>query len=611
MAQQKLIKHSKRQRTGAVTTSIRTLLPSVLLLTILCFDPQNSISIRSISSNSYLCATAFVQPSSFTWIGITDSNHRTVGRSLFVSKLNNPQEDLHKQQQQQQDDDEKGSGEYDPLFDITTIETNQDSSTTFRVNDMSLSQPTKEQQNNNEEGVVYDLYNNNFYDKEEEDDNDDLYSKPPQSSSSTTTTTNENWLRDNDDLLTEREDRLYVDEHGRRRKVETCILVGVEDAKTRQQRKRFSSSSSSSYNSNDNDNENSLVTYTHPEEEALYFSLTESLTEMRELIATSGMEVVGEIVQRMNEVNPRTYVGTGKLKDVQALLERMDCCTVVFDAELTPGQQKTLENALNKEIIQNDFMGAEQIGEIKVVDRTALILDIFAQHAKTLEGKLQVDLALHVYRKPRLTKMWTHLERQSGSGGVGLRGPGESQLEIDKRLVRDRIHTLQKKIESVKDRRSIHRKGRSKLGLPTLAFVGYTNSGKSTLLNTLTRAGVMAEDILFATLDPTTRRVKLPGLKTHPEVLVTDTVGFVQKLPTALIAAFRATLEEVKEADVLVHVMDVSSYDYNNNHHHHSDEESNDDEEEHIGGVWKKTRKGRNGRTFRNRSRQQTHYTSV
>jgi len=168
-------------------------------------------------------------------------------------------------------------------------------------------------------------------------------------------------------------------------------------------------------------------------------------------------------------------------------------------------------------------------------------------------------LALHEYRKPRLTKMWTHLERQSGAGGVGLRGPGESQLEIDKRLIRDRIIVLKRKIDSVQKQRNIHRKGRSNLGLPVLALVGYTNSGKSTLLNYLTRAGVMAESMLFATLDPTTRKVKLPGLKTHPEVLLTDTVGFIQKLPTQLVAAFRATLEEVKEADVLVHVIDASN----------------------------------------------------
>jgi len=208
-------------------------------------------------------------------------------------------------------------------------------------------------------------------------------------------------------------------------------------------------------------------------------------------------------------------------------------------------------------MLQNDFLVQDQ--EIKVIDRTALILDIFAQHARTREGKLQVDLALHEYRKPRLTKMWTHLERQSGAGGVGLRGPGESQLEIDRRLVRDRIITLKKKISDVQKQRTIHRRGRKRTGLPILSLVGYTNAGKSSVLNSLTRAGVMAESMLFATLDPTTRKVRLPGESTHPEFLLTDTVGFIQKLPTNLVAAFHATLEEVREADVLVHVIDVSN----------------------------------------------------
>ena len=158
------------------------------------------------------------------------------------------------------------------------------------------------------------------------------------------------------------------------------------------------------------------------------------------------------------------------------MLEENEACTVVFDAELTPGQQKALENAFNKKVIQNDFLVQE--GEIKVLDRTALILDIFAQHAKTREGRLQVELALHEYRKPRLTKMWTHLERQSGAGGVGLRGPGESQLEIDKRLIRDRIITLKQKIDDVQKQRTIHRRGRARTGLPVLSIVGYTNAGK-------------------------------------------------------------------------------------------------------------------------------------
>lgn len=333
------------------------------------------------------------------------------------------------------------------------------------------------------------------------------------------------FTREQADILEEREDRLFL--HGR--PIERCILVGVEDLS--QRRKRNADESS--------------------------FTLEESLTEMRELIRTAGMEIVGEVTQRLPEVNPKTYVNSGKVVEADALLKELNCCTVVFDAELTPGQQKALENAFNKKLLQNDFLLQE--GEIKVIDRTALILDIFAQHAKTREGKLQVDLALHEYRKPRLTRMWTHLERQSGAGGVGLRGPGESQLEIDKRLVRDRIITLKQKIDEIQKQRSMRRRGRERMGLPILSLVGYTNSGKSTLQNYLTRAGVLAESMLFATLDPTTRKVKLPGHKTHPEILLTDTVGFIQKLPTHLVAAFRATLEEVKEADVLLHVIDVSN----------------------------------------------------
>jgi GTP-binding protein HflX len=351
------------------------------------------------------------------------------------------------------------------------------------------------------------------------------------------------FYRDDDDMMSEREDRNYVDDKGIRKKVERCILVGVEDL-TVQRRAR----KAEKYFDPLADEETA---------DAPVFSLEESLTEMRELIRTAGLEIGGEITQRLQKVEPRTYIGTGKVLECKALMEETDSTTIVFDAELSPGQQKSLENAFNRNAIENDFLGVGD-REIKVVDRTALILDIFAQHAKTREGKLQVDLALHEYRKPRLTKMWTHLERQSGAGGVGLRGPGESQLEIDKRLVRDRIIVLKKKIDDVQKQRSMHRKGRQRTGLPILAVVGYTNAGKSSLLNYLTRAGVLAEAMLFATLDPTTRKVKLPGYKTHPEVLLTDTVGFIQKLPTNLVAAFRATLEEVEEADVLIHVIDVS-----------------------------------------------------
>lgn len=349
------------------------------------------------------------------------------------------------------------------------------------------------------------------------------------------------YYRDEEDILTEREDRLYTDARGIRRTVEKCILVGVEDLSVQRKAKK-------------------AELYHDPLSEGAEppcFTLDESMIEMRELVRTAGLEIVGEITQKLQEVNSKTYIGSGKVQEAKALMEETCCRTIIFDAELSPGQQKSLENAFNRNLLQNDFLVQDQ--EIKVVDRTALILDIFAQHAKTREGKLQVDLALHEYRKPRLTKMWTHLERQSGAGGVGLRGPGESQLEIDKRLVRDRIILLKKKIDDVQKQRTIHRRGRKKSGLPILSLVGYTNAGKSSVLNCLTRAGVLVESMLFATLDPTTRKVKLPGNHTHPEFLLTDTVGFIQKLPTNLVAAFRATLEEVEEADVLVHVIDVSN----------------------------------------------------
>jgi len=385
-----------------------------------------------------------------------------------------------------------------------------------------------------DDDISEDDGNLNFW-MEDEDENNDYDSNDL----STTQRQIPSYLRDEEEMLTEREDRLYATTSNRQRTVEACILVGVDDISEERQQHRTGGTTTT------------------------IFTMEESMKEMRELIKTAGMELKGEITQRLQEPNPRTYVGTGKLAETQEMAKLRHACTIVFDAELTPGQQKSLENAFNKNILQNDFLGSEG-REIKVIDRTALILDIFAQHAKTREGKLQVDLALHEYRKPRLTRMWTHLERQSaggsgGSGFVGLRGPGESQLEIDKRLIRDRIITLKKKIDSVQKQRDLHRRGRDNSGLPVLALVGYTNSGKTTLLNYLTRAGAMAENMLFATLDPTTRKVKLPGFKTHPEVLLTDTVGFIQKLPTQLIAAFRATLEEVREADVLVHVIDVSN----------------------------------------------------
>lgn len=278
------------------------------------------------------------------------------------------------------------------------------------------------------------------------------------------------------------------------------------------------------------------------------FSLKESLDELARLAETAGMKVVGVITQALPTPMSSTYIGTGKVVEVRQEMEAEGCCTCIFDVELSPAQQRTLESEF----------GGESRG-IKVLDRTALILDIFAQHAATKEGQLQVELALYQYRLPRLTRMWTHLERQSGAGGVGLRGPGETQLEVDRRLISTRMNKLKRDLELVRAHRSRQRTARRQnVGLPVVALIGYTNAGKSTLLNALTGADALTANALFATLDPTTRRASLEGLKLSPEILVTDTVGFVQNLPTQLVAAFRATLEEVVDADVLVHVVDGS-----------------------------------------------------
>mmetsp|Transcript_6640 Transcript_6640/g.11856 ORF Transcript_6640/g.11856 Transcript_6640/m.11856 type:complete len:566 (-) Transcript_6640:1016-2713(-) len=277
-----------------------------------------------------------------------------------------------------------------------------------------------------------------------------------------------------------------------------------------------------------------------------------SLEELAALAETAGMKVVGCVQQNLDAPIAATYIGTGKVSEVSRLLNGSGAKTVVFDDELSPAQQRNLERAF----------GGEAKG-IKVLDRTALILDIFAQHAQTREGKLQVQLALYQYRLPRLTKMWTHLERQSGMGGVGLRGPGETQLEVDRRLIQDKISQLKRAIDTVKIHRSRQRIGRKRLGVPVVAVVGYSNAGKSSFINAMSAdADLLAEDMLFATLDTKTCLAELPGLKLQPNILLTDTVGFVQKLPTQLVAAFRATLEEVKEADVCIHLVDVSSEHY-------------------------------------------------
>ncbi len=264
----------------------------------------------------------------------------------------------------------------------------------------------------------------------------------------------------------------------------------------------------------------------------------QSLDELALLADTAGLDVVGQAVQHLRAINPATYIGSGKVDEIRRLQHELGFGIVVFDDELSAAQLRNLENRL----------------QVRVIDRTALILDIFALHARTREGTLQVELAQYEYRLPRLTRLWTHLSRQ-GVGGVGLRGPGETQLEMDRRDISRRISRLKQELEQVRRHRSQQRGRRRRQGMPVIAIVGYTNAGKSTLLNRISGSDVLVQDQLFATLDPTTRRVQLPSGK---EALFTDTVGFIQKLPTQLVAAFRATLEEVSEADILVHVTDIS-----------------------------------------------------
>ena len=277
-------------------------------------------------------------------------------------------------------------------------------------------------------------------------------------------------------------------------------------------------------------------------------SVNDSLTELALLADTAGIEVVGQTTQKLNRVNASTFIGSGKALEIKETIEEMGVSVVIFDDELSPRHQRELEKVFGQ--------------DTKILDRSALILDIFAQHAKTHEGRLQVELAQYEYRLPRLTRAWTHLARQagggggrSGNGGVGLRGPGETQLEVDRREISRKITKLKEEIENVRAHRSRHRQQRQKLSMPVVALVGYTNAGKSTLLRTLSDADVYVADQLFATLDTTTRRVNMPSGR---EVLFSDTVGFIQKLPTTLIAAFRATLEGINEADLILHVVDSS-----------------------------------------------------
>ncbi len=262
----------------------------------------------------------------------------------------------------------------------------------------------------------------------------------------------------------------------------------------------------------------------------------DSLEELAQLARTAGARVVGVVAQNVARLTS-VYMGRGKLDELLASQSTTPYDVAIFDDELSPVQQKNLERDL----------------KVKVIDRTALILDIFAKRARTQEARLQVELAQHQYLLPRLAGQWSHLERLGG--GIGMRGPGESQLETDRRLVRERIQRLTKRLDEVRAHRAQYRERRRSQGVPVVSLVGYTNAGKSTLMNALSRADVLVEDKPFATLDPVTRRIMLPG---GCPALLTDTVGFIQKLPHSVVAAFRATLEEIEDADLLLHVVDIT-----------------------------------------------------
>jgi len=271
------------------------------------------------------------------------------------------------------------------------------------------------------------------------------------------------------------------------------------------------------------------------------WDLEESLEELRELANTAGAEVVGVVTQKLEHPTAPFYIGKGKAEEVAKLCADLGAGSVIFDDELSPAQGRNLEALTSR----------------KILDRTQLILDIFARRARSREGRLQIELAQLQYLLPRLTRMWTHLSRQTG--GIGTRGPGETQLEVDRRRVQERITRLQRDLEEVRKHRTIQREGRQRHQWPVVAIVGYTNAGKSSLLNRLTSAGVLAEDKLFATLDPTTRQFVLPN---KLKVLFTDTVGFIRKLPHTVVESFKATLEELRSADLLVHVVDISHPQY-------------------------------------------------
>lgn len=268
------------------------------------------------------------------------------------------------------------------------------------------------------------------------------------------------------------------------------------------------------------------------------WSTQDSLDELALLTKTAGVVVVGSITQKLPRPSPKHYIGEGKLQYLSSLKSITPYDVAIFDTELSPHQQKNLSEAL----------------KVKIIDRTTLILDIFAKRARTKEGQLQVEMAQLNYLLPRLAGQWKHLERLGG--GIGTRGPGETQLESDRRIIKKRINVIKREIEAIERHRLLYRVRRKKADLPVVALVGYTNAGKSTLFNALTHANVFVQDKLFATLDPTTRRIRLPG---GNFVLLTDTVGFIQKLPTTLVAAFKATLEELEDASLILQVVDISN----------------------------------------------------
>jgi GTP-binding protein HflX len=266
--------------------------------------------------------------------------------------------------------------------------------------------------------------------------------------------------------------------------------------------------------------------------------LEESPDELEKLAISAGAQVVGRFSQRLKRISPATLIGRGKIEEIQGHIREAKPNLIILDENLSPAQQRNLESSF----------------QTRVIDRSQLILDIFAQRARSNEGKLQVELAQLEYLLPRLTRRWAHLSRLAG--GIGTRGPGETQLEVDRRRVRERIGTLKRRLLTVERTRDLQRQERLEVPYPIVALVGYTNSGKSTLMNALTRAGVIVEDKLFATLDPTTRSLRLPN---GDKVMVVDTVGFINKIPHSLIEAFKGTLEEVRSADLLLHLVDMTS----------------------------------------------------